>query len=181
MERDLTTLEYYVLGVISVEPQSGYSIINYFESELWGSPTSPGSIYPILKRLEKQDIISGELEIVQEARSRKMYTLTALGETILDDWLRSPVTKEEAAEQRPTMMMKFLFMEKRLSREAVLRWLDSYQEATDYYIKLLTLHRNPQLQEWSLHQSVLIEGNLMELQMQLDWVKLARERLRASA
>jgi DNA-binding PadR family transcriptional regulator len=183
-QRDLTTLEYYVLGLISVEPQSGYSIISYFEMDWWrwhGS-SSPGSIYPILKRLESQGIIDGELEVVHETRPRKMYTLTPLGEELLDAWLRAPVTKDEAGEERATMMMKFLFAEKRLSSEEILKWLDSYEEATSYYITLLQVNRNPMATGvWSLHQQLILEATLMELNMQRTWIQMARQRLLAFA
>lgn len=179
-QRDLTTLEYYVLGLISVEPQSGYSIITYFEMDWWrwrGS-SSPGSIYPILKRLEQQGIIDGELEVVYETRPRKMYTLTPAGEEILDEWLRMPVTKDEAGEDRSTLMMKFLFMERRLPVEETLKWLDSYEQATDYYITLLQVSRNPNLTGvWSLHQQLILEATLMELNMQRTWIQMARQRI----
>ncbi|MEJ2364796.1 MAG: PAS domain S-box protein, partial [Deltaproteobacteria bacterium] len=41
------------MGLISMEPQSGYSIISTFESGRYRWSGSPGSVYPILKRLEK--------------------------------------------------------------------------------------------------------------------------------
>ncbi len=49
LKRELTTLEYMILGLISIEPQSDYSIIGVFESNLYRWSASPGSIYPILK------------------------------------------------------------------------------------------------------------------------------------
>jgi DNA-binding PadR family transcriptional regulator len=120
LDRDLTTLEYLVLGLISLEPQSGYTIINTFESDRFRWSASPGSIYPILKRLEKQGILSSELEMIHETRPRKMYSLTPLGETMLDDWLRKPLTRREIVADHEMIMMKFLFIEKRLSRQEVL-------------------------------------------------------------
>lgn len=175
--RDLTNLEYAVLGLISVEPQSGYSIITYFESYWSDIATSPGSIYPILKRLEQQDIIAGEVELVQEARSRKMYTLTPQGEGVLHAWLKAPISKDDAGRERPIMMLKFLFMEKHLARQDVIAWLDDYEKATDYYLQLLTLSRSPELQVWSLHQHLILEATMMELNMQRTWIQMARRRL----
>lgn len=179
-ERELTTLEYYVLGLISVEPQSGYSIITYFEDDWWrwhGS-SSPGSIYPVLKRLEQQNIIDGELESIYETRPRKMYTLTPLGESLLDAWLRAPISKDEAAEDRSILMTKFLFAEKRMTRDEILVWLDNYEQATDHYLTLLRMNRNPQAESvWSLHQQLILEATLMELNMQRTWIQMARQRI----
>ncbi|MEO1443748.1 MAG: PadR family transcriptional regulator, partial [Chloroflexota bacterium] len=82
--RELTTLEYIVLGLISIEPQTGYSIVNYFDEDSYNSwSASPGSVYPMLKRLEKQGMIEGELDIEHETRPRKVYTLTEDGEDSL--------------------------------------------------------------------------------------------------
>jgi DNA-binding PadR family transcriptional regulator len=53
IDRELTTLEYIVLGLISLQPQSGYDVVSYFESGAYSWSASPGSIYPMLKRLEK--------------------------------------------------------------------------------------------------------------------------------
>jgi len=78
--RELTTLEYVVLGLISLHPQSGYSIINYFSPRgVYSWNASPGTIYPILKRLEKQGIIDGKLELEPMTRQRKTYTLSKSG------------------------------------------------------------------------------------------------------
>src|SRR5574341_75998 len=90
MERELSTLEYVVLGLISMEAQSGYTIINYFEDGAYSWSASPGSVYPLLKRLEKGGIIAGELDMTLETRPRKMYVLTPFGEELLDEWLRIP-------------------------------------------------------------------------------------------
>ena len=78
LDRELTVLEYMVLGLISIHPQSGYSIIATFESGLYRWSSSPGSVYPILKRLEQQGLLDSELEVVYETRPRKMYNLTPL-------------------------------------------------------------------------------------------------------
>lgn len=177
-ERTLTDLEYVVLGLISVEPQSGYSIISTFETgqfQRWSA--SPGSIYPMLKRLEKSDYIEGNLESVHETRPRKMYTLTPKGEDSLDSWMLAAPTKQEISELRDVMLLKFLFSENRLSHDEVLEWLDRYEKATDQYEKMFHLQRAPELDVWSTHQLLVVEEALMELSMQRSWIQMARHRL----
>jgi DNA-binding PadR family transcriptional regulator len=184
LERELTTLEYLVLGLISMEPQSGYSIISTFESGRYRWSGSPGSVYPILKRLEKQRILVSELEVVHETRPRKIYSLAPLGEEILDDWLRSPLTRNEVMVERDLVLMKFLFAERRLSRQEVLAWLDAYAEETENYHSFFSIspplygdddpdivqHRTP-------HTKLINEAVHMELSMQREWIKLAKEQL----
>ena len=177
LERELTTLEYVVLGLISIEPQSGYSIISFLEQGFYRWSASPGSIYPILKRLEKQGVIAGELEAIHETRPRKMYKLTTDGEDLLDEWITMPFTTSELLEDRDIVMLKFLFAERRLPREAVREWLREYEEGTDTY----DVSRRPFFdlthQQASPHQKLILEGIMLELNMQREWIKMARERL----
>lgn len=181
-ERELTTLEYVVLGLIGTEPQSGYSIISAFNDEVYARwSASPGSIYPMLKRLEKRGIIAGELEVIHETRPRKMYRLTELGDVILGEWLRSAPDKFAVTEERDITLLRFLFAEKRLSREEVLCWLDEYDEALDSYEMMFRTQRSPDAEDWSVHQRLVVHAMLMELNMQRDWVSTARERLLAAS
>ncbi len=175
--KNLTTLEYVVLGMIGVEPQSGYSLITTFESGIFRWSSSPGSIYPTLKRLEQAGIIAGRLEMTNETRPRKMYTLTATGESLLDDWLRAPLTKNEVGEMRDTVLLKFLFAETRLTRSEVLAWLDDYAKGTEEYKTLLSMFRQSAPGDLSAHQELLREEAIMELDMQHAWIERARRRL----
>jgi PadR family transcriptional regulator PadR len=177
--RELTTLEYIVLGLISEAPQSGYSIITTLESGTSRWSASPGSIYPILKRLEKQGYIVGELEIIHETRPRKMYNLTSLGEESLDDWLRRPLTWSEVLDERDIVLIKFLFAEKRLAVDEVLDWLDIYEQQTRTYDGPRRAFHEALIREVTLHQQLIHEMTLMELNTQITWIQMARRRLEA--
>jgi DNA-binding PadR family transcriptional regulator len=178
LERELTTLEYMVLGMVGVAPQSGYTIMSALDSGIYSyRSASPGSVYPMLKRLERVGILASELEMIHETRPRKMYTLTPLGEELLNKWLRAPVTKNDVSEDRDITLMKFLFAEQRLSHGEIMGWLDSYWAAVDTYEKLLRAMRDPTLSDWSVHQRLILEASLMDLDMQRGWIKRAREQL----
>jgi len=177
-ERELTILEYVVLGLISVEPQSGYSIITMLEAGTNRWSASPGSIYPILKRLESQGVIGGELEVVHETRPRKIYRLTALGENLLDEWLRSPLRDSELLDERDIVLIRFLFAEQRLSRQEVLAWLDQYEQQTRVFDRTKRVFYEALVSQSSIHQQLIHELTIMELNMQLTWIEMARRRLR---
>jgi DNA-binding PadR family transcriptional regulator len=176
-ERELTTLEYIVLGLIGESPQSGYSIISALESGTHRWSASPGSIYPILKRLEKQGFIEGELEMVYETRPRKMYSLSETGGAILDAWLRGPLRDSEILDERDIVLLKFLFAEKRLSRQEVLDWLDQYEMRTESFNIQNRIFYELTMSESTLHQQLIHEITLMEINMQRTWIQLARQRL----
>ena len=187
LTRDLTSLEYVVLGLISIEPQSGYTIINYFEDGAYGWSASPGSVYPLLKRLEKQSYIAGELEMVHETRPRKMYSLTSLGEETLDEWLRVPPEAPALQDEREKAMWKFQFMGHRFSTAEVIQWLNGYEEKLEVWTKGRNIFRDTALAAMEsegieqyrlyIHQQLLIELTIMEVNAQRTWVQLARARL----
>jgi DNA-binding PadR family transcriptional regulator len=181
LSRELTTLEYTILGLLSVAPQTGYSIIGALEKGSYRLSTSTGSIYPALKRLERHNIVCGELEAVYETRPRKVYKLTPLGGELLDAWLREPLSLSEILEDRQVALTKFLFLEKRVSREEVLAWLEAYEKATDSYDVTHRIMFDAQMSLSSVHQQLVIEASMMELNMQRAWIKLARERLASTA
>lgn len=184
MARDLTTLEYIVLGLISIEPQSGYGIVSYFDEDSYNSwSASPGSVYPMLKRLEKQGMISGELEIEHETRPRKVYTLTDDGMQSLDVWLVEVPKMRPFYEQREIAMMRFQFMEKRLSTKKILQWLQNYLDAINYATEGSTFYQNEinkameEHGQVSVHAQLLMEGYMMELNTLRTWLEMARNRL----
>ncbi len=83
---------YAILGMLSFSPMSGYEIgkaiqnsTNYFWSE------SDGQLYPILKQLTEEGLVSCvESEKSPGKRSKKTYEMTDEGQAALVDWLRQP-------------------------------------------------------------------------------------------
>jgi DNA-binding PadR family transcriptional regulator len=185
--RDLTSLEYIVMGLISLQPQSGYSIMHFFDADSIGMAASAGTIYPILKRLEKQGIIEGELEMEYEARPRKLYRLSKAGEQLLDGWLREIPRIVPRYEQRELAMWRFQFMEGRLTQREILQWLDNYLDMIriyDYGQRLFqdgTLAAMRELGQTSVHRQLIMEATLMEINTLRTWLELARARIAAMA
>ncbi|MEL6270243.1 MAG: PadR family transcriptional regulator [Chloroflexota bacterium] len=182
--RELTTLEYIVLGLISIEPQTGYSIVNYFDEDSYNSwSASPGSVYPMLKRLEKQGMIEGELDIEHETRPRKVYTLTEDGEDSLDAWLKEVPKMRPFYEQREIAMLRFQFMEGRLGKKDILAWVNAYFDAVHYATSGTAYYQDAINREMaaaggvSLHSQILMEGYMLELNALRTWLEMARGRL----
>src|SRR5512143_1092027 len=100
IKRELTSTEYIILGLINNAPQTGYGIIGTLETVANRWSASSGVIYPALKRLERQGLIAGTVEMVHEARGRKVYQITPDGLDALDGWLRTPVDANEIMGER---------------------------------------------------------------------------------
>ncbi len=67
-----------ILAVLSQlsEPQYGYSLVSTLEEK--GIGIDPGTLYPLLRRLEKQDLLESKWD-TNEARPRKYYLLSPAG------------------------------------------------------------------------------------------------------
>lgn len=177
--RDLTTLEYIVLGLIGLRPQSGYSILSQFDTALSSWSASPGSIYPMLKRLEKNGVIEGEIEMTYETRPRKVYQLTASGTALLDDWLRLTPEVQPVFQAREIALWRFLFLEQRFSRAEVITWLTAYREQVTAVAEALATSADQEAAQ-SLHQRLAGQAVAMELAALQHWLDAALAALRAA-
>ncbi len=81
-----------VLAVLSQleNARYGYSLIQQLTEK--GFAIEEGTLYPLLRRLEKQGLLESEWEI-SEARPRKYYRISAAGREVLkllrDEWLET--------------------------------------------------------------------------------------------
>jgi DNA-binding PadR family transcriptional regulator len=183
-KRDLTTLEYVVMGMMGMKPQSGYDIVSSFEDGSYSWSASPGSIYPMLKRLEAQGMITGELDMGHETRPRKLYTLTSDGEAALDDWLRETPQMRPFYQEREIALLRFQFMEHRLPLAEIVRWIDNYLDAVRYatavsqaYIEPINKAMREDATTFSLHSQLLMDIYVMEINSLRTWLEMARTRL----
>lgn len=67
-----------IIGVLSQlsEPQYGYSLVMVLEEK--GMAVDPGTLYPLLRRLEKQGLLESEWDTT-ESRPRKYYRRSDFG------------------------------------------------------------------------------------------------------
>ncbi len=77
----ISDLEAAILGLLYEEPQYGYQLEKIIEG--WGmrnwTQIGFSSIYYVLKKLEKKELVESRLEKVEGKPSRKIYTITPSG------------------------------------------------------------------------------------------------------
>lgn len=76
-----------VLSVLSqlTMPQYGYSLVQLLSGK--GLEIEQGTLYPLLRRLEKQGLLDSDWSL-EENRPRRYYKLSTEGETVLDELRR---------------------------------------------------------------------------------------------
>ncbi len=79
-----------ILSVLSLlnNPRYGYSLVQALEEK--GVSIDPNTLYPLLRRLEKQGLLQSEWEM-GESKPRKYYHRTSFGNTVFqqlkEQWL----------------------------------------------------------------------------------------------
>jgi PadR family transcriptional regulator AphA len=95
-----------ILGMLAARPRSGYEIKQLVDNTarfFWAA--SYGQIYPELKRLEKDGLISGS-DSANGKRQRTVYKLTAAGKRAAREWInRQP----EVFETRDEGLLELFF------------------------------------------------------------------------
>jgi PadR family transcriptional regulator AphA len=89
------TTEYVILGILSNKPQTGYDIHKLVKTRMgsfWDMSFS--QIYPTLRILEKEGLITKKVETNEREQNRKVYSITNEGITKLRSWLMEPAKPE---------------------------------------------------------------------------------------
>ncbi|HSZ58299.1 MAG TPA: PadR family transcriptional regulator [Tepidisphaeraceae bacterium] len=74
-----------ILGVLKRGPSWGYDIVRQINEEAAGAFTwQEGTVYPLLRKLEKQGLVRCRWQDSPTGRQRKYYILTPAGRTSLD-------------------------------------------------------------------------------------------------
>jgi len=84
-----------LLGFLTRQSLTGYELKKRFSiSFSFFSGASYGSIYPALKKMEKEGLVSLQLEIQDGAPNRKVYSITAAGRRTFIEALKAPLRWE---------------------------------------------------------------------------------------
>ena len=84
----MRTLKYAILGLLNIEPMTGYDLgkkFNYQLAEFWSAKHS--QIYPELKKLVDEKLIVFNIEITGDVLEKKVYSITDKGRECFIKWL----------------------------------------------------------------------------------------------
>lgn len=170
-KKEPTQLDYAILGLLKGAPMTGYAIRKIFETSAMGNySSSPGAIYPALKRLQ-------QLALVKKIDTKTGFQLTSEGKEKLINWLQQPISQEDISKRMDTLLLRFAFMEGIVPLNPQIEFLSQFIKQLTivemglsgyYQINELTLPINGQL---------AIENGLEVYRAHLRWAKMARKRL----
>ncbi|CEI81772.1 PadR family transcriptional regulator [Oceanobacillus oncorhynchi subsp. incaldanensis] len=83
------------------EPQYGYSLVTMLHEK--GIHVEPGTLYPLLRRLEKQGLLDSTWD-TNESRPRKYYVLSKTGKEVFDllvvEWKNIAASMDQVIENK---------------------------------------------------------------------------------
>ncbi len=169
-----TTLGFALLGLLHKEARSGYDLRKIFQTTPMGHySSSPGAIYPALRRLGQRGLITGSVDRSQPLRPRKMFQPTRLGTKALKEWLARPITGDDVVFRLDELLLRFAFMEHLDSPEATRQFLRSLVRELESYVKELELHHQALPQAPTPHGALALQCGIESHRAHLRWARSA--------
>jgi DNA-binding PadR family transcriptional regulator len=173
----LTPLRLAILGLISMQPMSGYDLRKVFETTPMGNfSSSPGAIYPALKGLEKNGWVRGVPDKQDSLRPRLVYSLTDHGDTVLNDELDATVTRDDLIWRYDQLMLRFAFMERR-GVPRVLRFLEELLTELKAYVAYLEQVREQMTDQTTVCGRLALEQGIEGYRANARWARRAIDEL----
>jgi PadR family transcriptional regulator, regulatory protein AphA len=167
---------FIILGLLGLEPMSGYDIKKWVDISFryfWEIGYS--QIYPTLRTLEEEGLVTMRIDHEEGGPERKVYTISAMGLEDLRKWLHSPEQKEYE------ILLKLFFGDKlspQILKEKVIafqsRVKENYaaiQEVEEYIGNL------PELYAPKPYFKMVSSCGIFAYETQLKWVETILESL----
>jgi len=177
----LSHLEGALLGLLHLEPRSGYALRKVFQdTPMLHFSDSPGSIYPALRRLERRGAIRGTVEGARTLRPRQVFRLTREGTAALRAWLGAPVTRE-VVRHLDGAMLRFAFIDHVLGADATQAFLDALARELDAEVASLDRFIATRARSFPLTGRLALENGRESYAAHLQWARRAARTFRAHA
>ena len=170
-----TLLDFAILGLIQDQPLSGYRIRKQFEETALGNySSSPGTIYPALKRLERLGLI--EKMVINDSK-KSHFQITSKGVLILRGWFVKPIEQKDVEKNIDELLLRFAFMETLVNKEQKMAFLTAFRDRLKVYIKELKKYYDQEANEMPLHGKLALQHGIDSAKVTLNWCKKALTRL----
>lgn len=177
MERR-SELELLVLGIVWKHgPCTAHAVRMQFthsKNSRWSG--SAGSIYPLVRRLEEQALLTGE-DDHRGQQPRRLLSLTPTGRAALRAWLRPPFDDDLFAVQDDPIRARIYFLGL-LPVDQQAAFLDATEAGLAAQVPALEADRDHYLEKGWLHSALANEGALAVRRAQLEWIASAKKMIK---
>ncbi len=180
-ETGLSTLSLAILGLISQRPLTGYDIRKVFATTPMGHfSSSPGAIYPALKRIDDAGLVRGRAGQGKTRRERVVYEITPHGLKTLKQRLSQPVTRDDVIWRMDDLMMRFAFMDGIIGREGTVRFLQDFASQIDAYVAVLRGYLTGVTDIMPPCGRLAMQNGIQGYEMNAQWARRAIEEFQSN-
>ena len=174
---DLRTV---ILGLLKWKPSSGYDLKRIIsDSDVFYCSGNNNQIYKSLTELQKEGLVTHEVELQENLPAKKVYTITELGIEVLKRNLLSP---PEVPELRNNFLIQLAWAEG-LSDEELLGLLNQYEaEIVDRLRMVQYQADHPGIRPGRSRREQYLWKRIAEnfigaYQTELEWVRMTKQGL----
>ena len=174
----ISDIEAAILGLLYEEPQYGYQLEKTIEG--WGmrnwTQIGFSSIYYVLKKLEKKELVTSRLEAVKGKPSRKVFTITPQGRENMKDKVRYLLSWNTKLINPFDLGLAYLNY---LEPAEVIVCLENYMESARGRIKFLeSAVKTQEKMKSPYHLVALFSRPLIQLKAEIEWVEEFIEKIK---
>ena len=172
MAAGAVSFRYVVLGLLTLQPMSGYDIKRFLAGLSWlaGSP-SGGSLYPVLRALRQEELVTVETVGGFDKPPKKIYSITEAGHQVLHSWTSQPVATSASLR---AFLMRLLLADSH-SRAGLSAHLRKRRDQVASHHRLLA--DGLQTPGAGLGRQLAVEYGLALATAELEWLDATLDRL----
>ncbi|HEY3128016.1 MAG TPA: helix-turn-helix transcriptional regulator [Acidobacteriota bacterium] len=172
-------LGFALLGLIHQEPRSGYDLRKVFATTpLMHFSDSPGAIYPALRRLRQQRLITTRGLVRRLSRRKQVFTVTSKGIHQLKKWLSRRIGRPDVVWHKDQLMLRLAFMSDVLGRRETIRFLEALRREIASYVAELTTYHASAANAMPLSGRLAMESGIESYKAQLQWARRALRKVK---
>jgi DNA-binding PadR family transcriptional regulator len=180
-QQNPSALSLAILGIISLEPVSGYDIRKVFLTTPMGYfSTSPGAIYPALKRLEESGLIKGNIDKKRPLRPKRIYALTNKGTKALKEILIQPLAQEDIIWRLEEIILRFAYIGNIFGRDQSIRLLKELAYQIEQYLPVLRKNLTIQRELKNTNGGYALEQGIAKYEATAKWARRVIRELKRS-
>ncbi len=174
-EKTLTSIDYIILGLLQSSELTGYGIRKIFETTALGNySSSPGTIYPALKRLQKVGLIENV-----ENNGKTVFQIRESGTAALLEWLQNSITQDDIQRRMAELILRFAFMNELTAIEIQIQFLEQLIENIKIYLQQLEQFYKLAKPDMDITSQLAFEHGLSSYRNDLNWAKKALKLLQS--
>lgn len=173
-KENISQLGYSLLGLIAMQPSTGYELRKVFETTPMGRySSSPGAIYPALKKLQAAGAVKTREIMGKTSRAASQLSITAKGTSTLEVWLRRIPTAEEVGRDLDGVLLRFSYLDILGDLDFSLRYLNALEALLEAHLRSVAKFRKGAEANMPLHGDLALALGESTLKAHLSWAKNA--------